>query len=302
MAQALRYAAALLVVGMWGSSFVVSKWAMEATGPFAVAFLRWAIAAAALIAWIALAPGRIALPGGGAATRVGLAWDLLRRRPLLVGVSALFGISLFYAFQNLALRYTTAVNAGILANLTTIFIAVLAGLWLGERLRPVEWLAMAVAFGGAALISAGAGNMRLSAPGLLGDGLMVLATTFAAVFTVGSKRLVAHYPAEVVTTLIAAIGAVLLLPLALWEGLSLRLPAAAWGSLLLLGLGSGALGNLFWLFLLQRMDAARAGAVLYLIPIFSTVLAVALLHEPVTPVMIAGAGLVLAGVAVTQRD
>jgi drug/metabolite transporter (DMT)-like permease len=130
---------------------------------------------------------------------------------------------------------------------------------------------------------------------------MIAATLFAAIYSVGSKRVTDRYPADVVTALIALAGAAMLLPLALREGLTLAMPPLAWGGLLVLGAGAGALANLWWLHLLSFMDASRAGMILFLIPVFSTVLAVAFLHEPVTIVALAGGALVLAGVAIMQR-
>ena len=81
----------------------------------------------------------------------------------------------------------------------------------------------------------------------------------------GSKPLLESYPAEVVMTVVAMVGTAMLLPFALskipargWEGLSLALPWAVWGALLLLGVGSGALANLWWR-ILAHTTASRAG-------------------------------------------
>ena len=218
-----------------------------------------------------------------------------------ISTLALAGITLFYALENLALRYTSATNAGILANLTSVFIALLAAVWLRERVGPRGWLAMGVAFLGAALVSQGTGHLTISGTGLTGDLMMVLATFFGALFSIGGKGLTEHYPSDVVTTAIAAAGALFLLPLALWEGLNLALPATVWVALIVLGLGSGALANLFWLHILSHMPATRAGIILFLVPVTSTLLAVLLLHEPITAGMLGGGALVLASVAVMQR-
>ena len=213
---------------------------------------------------------------------------------------ALTGITLFYWLQNTALRYTTAVNAGVLSNLTAIFMALIAVAVLGERLRALEWGAMAAAFGGAVLISQGAGHLTVSRGGLIGDLLMVAACLFAAIYSIGGKRLAEKYPAAVVTTVVATIGALFLLPLALLEGLRLDLPLAAWGILLLLGLGASALANAWWLAILARMPASRAALALFLIPVISAALAVLLLKEPLTLTIVLGSALVLGGVMVVQ--
>jgi drug/metabolite transporter (DMT)-like permease len=290
------YLLAVAIAALWGASFPVTKAALGWLGPFSIALLRWVISAVALFGWLAWRG------------RLGEASAALRHDGRTITWVAAAGVTLFYALENLSLRYTTAVNAGILANLTGIFIVLLAAAWLKERLRPIEWAATLAAFLGAALISQGPGRASLSASSVWGDLMMVAGTLFGAAFSVGGKRLLTPglgprtYPADVLTALVSAIGAAFLLPLALWEGLSLRLPLEAWAAILVLGLGSGALANLVWLYLLARMPAARAGILLLLVPVFSTGLSVIVLHEPLSPVVVGGGVLVVAGVALTQRQ
>jgi len=285
----IRYAMIGVMVFLWGVSFVVTKIALDWLGPTALAFLRWTITSGVLLGWLVMSAK---LPPLGA---------LLRRDGWSLAGGAVLGITLYYATANLALRYTTATNAGVLSNLISVFLALLATVWLHERLAPVEWLALAAAFGGAVLVSQGAGHLRLGGSGLRGDLLLVLAAVFGAVYSLDGKRLLASYPVDVVTTGFALLGALFLLPAALWEGLSLNLPPAAWAAILFLGLGSGALANLLWMYLLATTNASRAGMTLFLIPVTSTALAVIVLHEPLTPVIVFGAGLVLTSVAIVEQ-
>jgi drug/metabolite transporter (DMT)-like permease len=288
--QRLRmYLMAAGTVLFWGASFPLTKIAFQWAGPTSIAFLRWAISSVLLIGWVT------------AKRRLPAAASLLRKRGLTSLWVALTGITLFYFLENLALRYTSVINAGVLANLTAVFLALLGTLWLHERLTRIEGAAIAVAFLGAALVSQGSGHLSLTAVGLKGDLLMVLATLFAALYSVGGKQLVAEYPADVVTAVAAVLGTLMLLPLALWEGLSLSLPAAAWGALLVLGLGSGALANLWWMEILGYTDASRAGIILLLIPIVSTIIAVAYLGEALPPAVLLGGMLVLVGVIIVER-
>jgi drug/metabolite transporter (DMT)-like permease len=132
--------------------------------------------------------------------------------------------------------------------------------------------------------------------------MMVAATFLAALYSIGGKRLVAEYAPDTVIAVVAALGTLSLLPLALWEGLELRLPAAAWGALLVLGLGSGALANLWWMQILGHTTASRAGVILLLVPVVSTAMAVLFLDETLHPLVLLGGVLVLAGVAIVERQ
>jgi drug/metabolite transporter (DMT)-like permease len=284
------YLMAAGTVFLWGASFPLTKLALQWAGPTTIAFLRWAISSAVLIGWT-VSRGRLSIAG-----------SLLRKRGATTLWVALTGVTLFYFLENLALRYTTAVNAGVLANLTAVFLALLGALWLKERLTRTEAAAMAAAFVGATLVSQGSGHLSLGARELTGDLLMVVATLFAALYSIGGKHLVAAYPPDIVITVVSVLGTLMLLPLALWEGMNLSLPLAAWGALLVLGIGAGALANLWWMQILGQTSASRAGMILLLIPVVSTVIAVFYLGEALPGMVLLGGVLVLTGVVVVERS
>jgi len=281
---------ALLVTLLWGSSFVLTKIALTELGPLTIAFYRWLIAVAA---FAVVLPAQKAVPA---------AWAALRQHPCHFALLGAVGIAAFYALQNLALGLTTAVNVGLLINFTTIFIAVLGVFWLGEKLPRSAVAGIILSFAGAVIVSMPVGGLRLESGHLLGDGLTMLAALCAAIYTVHGKQLVARYPPTVVTALAVACGAALLLPLAALEGLVIPRTWEVYAALLTLGLGSGALANLWWWRILRQVDAARAGTFLLVIPLVSTLLAVVALKETMPGLAPVGALLVLAGVYLTQRD
>ncbi len=300
------YLMALGTMFLWGASFPLTKMALAWLGPTTLAFARWFISASLLLGWL------------GARGQLAAAGQLLRRDGRTIVWMAFSGITLFCFLENLAMGYTTAINAGVLANLTSVFMVLIGVVRFREILAPLEWLALAAAFLGAILISQGSGHLNLAGSGLQGDVLMVVGSFFGAVYSIGGKQLVRRHAAEVITAVGAAIGALFLLPLAVWEvlgdgsaasaagaavaGQFLRLPLGAWAALLLLGLGSGALANLWWLHILDHTTASRAGMALFLIPVISTALSVVALHEPLTLTVVVGAILVLGGIAATQRE
>jgi drug/metabolite transporter (DMT)-like permease len=283
----------------WGISFPLTKGLLEYLGPFSIAFIRWTISALFLVfRLIRVRDGTGNAPLG----QLSLAARLLVDDWPSVLWIALTGVTLFYAGENVALRYTTATNASVLSNLTSIFMVLIGLIWLRERPSAAEWLAAALAFGGAALVSQGSGHFSLSSSGLLGDLLMVLVSLSGAAYSIGSKQLVASWPAEAIITAVAAVGAVGLLPLALLEGLRLDLPLSAWGMLFTLGIGGGALANLWWIIILGQTTTARASLIIYFVPLVSTTLAVTLLDEPLTWILVLGGAMVLAGMAMADRS
>lgn len=293
--QRSLYLFAFVAVIFWGASFPLTKAALGYMGPTEVAFLRWTVSATFLAGWFAIA-GRY---DRSIAPSAALA--MLRARWRTAAWVALVGITLYYLIQNVALRYTTATNAGVLSNFTPLFTVLLGALLIHERLRGLEWAAVFAAFTGSALVSQGAGHLTLGGIGLLGDALAVVAGLFGAIYTIGGKGLSERYPPVIVTTVVAGLGALFLLPLAIIEGLRLNLPFQAWAMIVLLGIGSGALANLSWMSLLRYTAASRAALVLFLIPVVAAALSVIFLHEPITPLLVIGSALVLTGVIVVQR-
>jgi drug/metabolite transporter (DMT)-like permease len=285
------YLAASGAAILWGASFLLTKVILTQLGPMATAGLRWGLAALALVAvsW-ASAHGRERL-------RRALRDD----KWTFIGLG-LVGVSLFYTLQNLALVYTTSIDVGLIMNGFPVLTAVL-GVWLlGERLSQRAAAGVLVATIGVTLVSLGGLTEAQGAASarLVGDLLAVAATLFGAVYIVGGKRLVTTYDPLTVTALAGLFGALLLIPATAWEGVSLRLSAGVWLALLGLALGSGAAANWLWWHAANRMPISRAGVFLYVTPLVSTILGVAVLGEPLTVATAAGAGFVVGGVMLVQ--
>ena len=73
-----------------------------------------------------------------------------------------------------------------------------------------------------------------------------------------------------------------------------------WGNLAFLGLLASAACFVAWSFCVKRMGPAAASAYIYLQSPLTVVWAALLLGEPVTPAMLAGIALVVAGLAISE--
>jgi drug/metabolite transporter (DMT)-like permease len=285
------YLAALGAAVLWGASFLLTKIVLTQLGPMATAALRWAAAALALVVLAAVT----------ARGRQMLRRALYQDRWTFIGLG-LVGIGLFYTLQNLALVYTTSIDVGLIMNGFPVLTAVL-GVWLlGEQFKRRAVGGLILATLGVTLVSLG-GLIEDGTPvraRLVGDLLAVLATVFGALYIVSGKRAVTTYDPLTVTALAGLFGALMLIPTAAWEGLTLRLSAGVWAALLGLALGSGAAANWLWWYAVRELPVSRAGMFLYVTPLVSTILGVAVLSEPLTLVTAAGAGFVVGGVMLVQ--
>ncbi len=83
-------------------------------------------------------------------------------------------------------------------------------------------------------------------------------------------------------------------------GIGLPRSAAGWLAVTWLGLLGSGLAFLLFFRLLGRWGATRASMVAYLIPVFGLLLGAAVLGEPIDARLVAGTGLVIAGIAVVN--
>ncbi|HKQ63029.1 MAG TPA: DMT family transporter [Candidatus Polarisedimenticolaceae bacterium] len=283
---------ALAAIVMWGVSFVATKAVLAQISPVTLIFTRFGLGLAVLLALLAWR-GEPLLPPRDA-------WRSLAGMGLI-------GVFVHQLLQAHALTTTTAVHTGWLIGLTPIWSAILAALFLGERLRPGRVGGILVGFVGAVLVVTRGrlGAETLALPTARGDLLILASTLNWAVYSVLGHGTLKRLGARRATAGAMLAGWALLVPLFAWTGGWREYPALdalGWSALLFLGIGCSALGYLLWYGALERVEATRVAALLYLEPLVTLAAAVALLGERVELSTVAGGALVLAGVLIVQRS
>jgi len=286
------------VLTLWAFSFILNEVALRSMGPAAVVAGRWTVTA--VLTWLLLAR-RGQLGRFGAALRVD--WRHFF-------VLSLVGVTLLYGLQVVGQSRTSAVNAGLLANMVPVFTALLATTVLHKRLRAIGWLGIVVALTGAWVVSVaqqpaaeggGGLGLKLSASSAIGDLLVLASSLVAALYFIFGSRLLKAHPPLIVTAAAATLGAATLVPLALLFGRGGTITWPAVAAVVALGIGPGLLANLWWWETVEWLDASRAAVYIYLIPLITMGFAVLILNEPLGLTQIAGAILVLGGVWLAER-
>lgn len=280
----------VLLMTVWGSTFLVTKTTVREIPPFTLGVARF-LMAGAILAPLALARGALAR-----APRP-FPWKAL----LLL---ALTGIAGFSAAFNNAMRYGSVSQNAIIFSMVPAAIAVAAVLILKEKLTGLRILGITFSVTGVALVVA-VGRSNPSAPNPMLGALCMLAGVVAwALYTVLAKRL-AHVDPTLVITGAALLGALMLLPLAGLELAHTGIPhvsAGGWAGALFLGIIASGVAYAVYSRVLRELDASLVGTLLNLDPIVGVLTAVVFLGETLHGWQIAGGILALAGMWLASRD
>lgn len=279
----------VFVMIVWGSSFTVTKVAVTGMPPIFFAFLRFSLASLIMLVVFFIRK------------RPPADWKQLPHLHL-VGM-ALSGISLFYIFFNYSLKFTSASTGALLEGFIPALIAILAAIFLNEKLRSKQIIGIIISFAGIVLLGSGKTQAGSAPNPLLGNMLMMGAVFAWAVYTIISKK-VAHVDPVLVTCYISVAGTILLLPSLLVEmhGRAWQLPTVnGWLAVIYLGAIASALCYLLYNTALEKLSASQVGNFLNLDPVTGAIIAIIFLHEKVTPGQLAGCALVFTGVWLSTR-
>ena len=225
-----------------------------------------------------------------------------RRAVVLIVGSGVTWLAAYNLALNEAERIVDAGTAAMLVNIGPVFIALFAGLFLGEGLPGRLLLGCLVAFGGSAVIGlATSGQPSLGADAPLGITLCVGAALAYATGVTLQKPALREVSALQVTWMACLTGAVVCLPFA--PGLADELGKAdtttlAW--LVYLGLFPTSLAFTTWAFALGRSSAGRLGSTTYLVPPIAILLGWLLLQEAPPALAIAGGIVCIGGVIIAR--
>jgi drug/metabolite transporter (DMT)-like permease len=280
-------AALSAAVLLWGASFAAMRVAVQALDPWAVMWLRMILATLLLLPFLPrLAPAR----------RQAGDWRWLL--PLVATQPCLY-----FLLESHALQYTSSSQAGVISASVPLMVAIGARLLLGEPLRRKTLWGLLLALSGVAILTGSAGGAGQGSDPLLGNALELLAMVCAAVNMVLVKRLSNRYGPWTLTGMQMAAGSLFFLP-----GLPVLVeaPPSLWTPRLiaiLLFLGSlvtlGAFGLYNWG--MSRLPAARAASFINLVPVAAVVIGWVVLGESLSGLQCLAAGVVLAGVWISQR-
>ena len=209
----------------------------------------------------------------------------------------LFGVEFLLVAQGLV--YSTASHISVFLYTAPVFAAL--GLhWLlpEERLTPLQWLGVAIAFAGIAVAFLGKGDPQAASNMLLGDAMGLTAgLLWGATTVLIRKTRLSEAPASQTLFYQMVVAAVLLLAYAIATGQTgFRYSAAAVLSVSFQAVAVALTSYLAWFWLLRRYLASRLSILSFMTPLFGVSFGVLFLDEPLDAAFVLGALLVLGGI------
>lgn len=279
----------LAVMVLWAACFPFITIGLDLAPHLAFAALRAALAGLCLIALGALF--RRPVPVGG-------------RTWILIGVVGLGATSMGFFGMFHAAEFVSPGLATVIANVQPIIAAVLATVFLGERLQAVGKIGLAVGLTGIAAIAWPAIATDPAKGYSLGIAYVIIAATGVSVGNVAIKRLTGQIDPIMAMGFQLLIGAV---PLALLSMLTEDVSSVTWSTdflfvLVTLSVFGSSLAFWLWFEALERVSLNRANAFTFLVPIFGLMIGAAFFGERLVPIQIGGVVLVLTGIFLVQRS
>jgi drug/metabolite transporter (DMT)-like permease len=298
-------AASMLLVGSYVGA---SRLLVAALPVFLLAWLRFGIAALAMLTWVRRAPAEPAL---SAHDRKLLFWESFLGN-FLFSICMLSGVAL-----------TSALSAGVVMAGIPAAVALLSRWWLAEHINRRTSLAIVCAALGILVLALARSPTLSGALGsppavstwagphatLIGHALLLGAVFCEAAYVVIGKRLTGRVSPRRISALINLWGLVLVTPLGLWQAWQFDFSGPdlpLWALLVAYSLAASVATVWLWMKGLAQVPAPQAGVFTVLLPIAAAAVGVLVLGEAfgaghIDALALALLGLLLATWPVRQR-
>jgi drug/metabolite transporter (DMT)-like permease len=269
-----------LLAAIWGASFLFMRLGAAEFGPVALAAMR-VIGATLVLLPVLMTSGKAA--------------DLKKHWKAIFIVGLTNSAIPFLCFGIAAL----SLSAGLLSIFnasTPLFGAVIAWVWLGDRLNASRVIGLAIGFVGVLWL---AWNKASFHPG--GSGWAVVACLVATLFYGLSANYTKRFLSGVAPLALAtgsqlAAALVLIVPAAMyWPAVNPSLQA--WVAVVLLAVLCSGIAYILYFRLIAHVGPANAISVTFLIPVFAVLWGFVFLGEGVTKTMVLGCLVIVAGTA-----
>jgi O-acetylserine/cysteine efflux transporter len=259
-----------------------------------------ALAAGATPLWFA--EGRAILSGLTACLLLAVTRGLRRpTRSDFPAILAIGGLQLgaYFALAHEAVAWVPAGRTAILSNTTTIWIVPLSLIFLHEHIPARRWLAAGLGLTGVAVLINPLAIDWSAAPVIIGHLFLLGAGLSWSIAIIVTRAVRSKLSMFALLPWCFLVGALVLAPILWWHAPhgTLGDSPVSWWALGYIGLVAGPLGTWCVMEATAKLPTLVSSVGFLTTPAVSLIVANIFLHEPVTPDLLAGSALIMAGVA-----
>ncbi|MBN1124366.1 MAG: DMT family transporter [Sedimentisphaerales bacterium] len=287
------YRRLFLTALFWGGTFVAGKvLAQDLNRPYSVSFLRFFIAGIVLTLFVFIRLNKLPLPSLQEFSAI-----------LLLSITGVAGYNI--CFLKGLQTDLPAARASMIVATCPVFIAIGSAVFFNERLNLLKIFGILLSICGATVVIS-RGDPKSLFLGQIGIGeLFILGCVlFWTIYSLTGKTLMHSVSPLLLVAYSAVIGAALLFPFALYEGLIRDLQSYTimnWIEIGYLALLGTVIGFVWYYQGVKNIGPTRAGLFINFVPVWGVILSVLILDEMFTWSLLAGGVLVFVGVWLTNR-
>jgi len=280
---------ALLAAIFWGLNYPIVKYILQSLPESLFLVIRFS--AASILMLVLLLSGR----------QLPVVERKFTGRILLLGV---LGMGVYNILWTDGIHRTSAGTASLLLSVSPVYTHLYAAIVQKEKIRPGQWAGLALAFAGICGILSPSIQNGSGADALRGDITILVCSIIFSYYGLAAKPLLAACSPQKLTTLVMLAGTSVLLPyLALVRPPApyVENPTLTWGLMLYSIVFGTVIAYIFWYRGIQKASPARASLLYYFTPATGMLAGHFFLGEAMNAVQLAGAALLLLGIAITGK-
>jgi drug/metabolite transporter (DMT)-like permease len=283
------YALVGLVVLAWGNAFVAIKYLLDVQHMTAMGLTALRYLPAAAISLVILFVGYDR-------RKVLACWRSEWKSIALYGITGVLGYNLALNFGEARIAAGTA---SLIVGLSPVLTLAAANLALRERITVKKLAGIILAFAGLFIVVKWGSGDALDFRYLLGILITFGAPVSWALYTIIGKPMVGRADPNIVTLSAIVWGSIPLAPFLPWSTTG-SMTAPGWAAMGFLTVVCTVFGFLVWSWALQKTEAARLGAVVYLIPLVTVCSELLWFGRAPSIGLITGGGILIAGVVLAE--
>lgn len=280
------YLAIGVVTVLWAGNFTAAKIGVGQLDPWFISAVR--IIATAAVYWLLLPPAQRRF------TRAEL------RAMLPLGLT---GIAVNHVCFAAGMKITTPSHSAVIHALIPVFVGLLAWLLLHERFGPAGLFGFVLAVAGALVVVLGQSREELRGT-WLGDLLTTVGILAFSLYTVLGRKALRTMDSVRAVTLTFVVAAFFMLPILAWSAVARQdwgaVTGKGWASLTYMFVAANLICYRLHIYALQHLKAGQVAAFTTLQPAIGIGVAVAAGVDVLTPTLLIGAVLALAGTVLVQ--